>query len=222
MYEVFESFIKVDTWHTGHPCDEGRFYTALNQVVWSEEFDPQKMATFLRSILGHSAEDETSYFAVVIDELRARADVVSAFVRCNGLFEPRLEPAADEASAKDLEVTLSIYTEVDKHLYALEKLTQAVDELATGAGPLRKRLFEAETYLSRISPEQVPEGDLRRTLIGINDDLSFDEPTGNEGRINATLRGTDDEDATAIARRILELYCELRRLLLGGPQGPQG
>ena len=28
MYEVFDNFIKVQTWHTRHPNDEQRFYIA--------------------------------------------------------------------------------------------------------------------------------------------------------------------------------------------------
>jgi hypothetical protein len=71
------------------------------------------------------------------------------------------------------------------------------------------------TYLVRVSSKEVPEGELRRILIGIKDDLSFDEPTGNEGRIIATLRGLDDDDAIAVARRILDLHRELFRLSLG-------
>jgi hypothetical protein len=39
------------------------------------------------------------------------------------------------------------------------------------------------------------------------------EPWSDEGRIFATLRITDDEDARAIARRILELYHGLDRFL---------
>jgi hypothetical protein len=40
----------------------------------------------------------------------------------------------------------------DASLYALEKLAQAVDELATGTGNLRDRLYEAAYYVLRVSP----------------------------------------------------------------------
>jgi hypothetical protein len=214
MYEAFDSFITVDTWHTGHACDDGRFYQALNRVVWFEEFDPQKMAAYLRTKIRCPPEDHTSHFAMAINEYRAHAEVVSDFIRFNELFRSPSEPVPSASSPETREVVLSIFTEADGRLYALEKLTESVDALATGMGPLRERLFEAKTYLMRIRPEQVLEGDLRRTLIGINDDLTFDDPTGDEGRIIATLRGLDDEDATAIARRILDLYSELLRLSL--------
>jgi hypothetical protein len=98
--------------------------------------------------------------------------------------------------------------------YVLEKLADAVDALATGSGRVRDRLFEASTYLTRVRPEDIPDEDLRRTFIGVmEDDLSYAKPQGDEGRILATLRLTNDEDARSVARRILDLHRELDRLL---------
>jgi hypothetical protein len=99
-------------------------------------------------------------------------------------------------------------------LHALEKLADAVDALATGTGRVRDRLFEASTYLTRVRPEDIPDEDLRRTFIGVmEDDLSYAQPQGDEGRILATLRITNDEEARSVARRILDLHRELDRLL---------
>jgi hypothetical protein len=99
-------------------------------------------------------------------------------------------------------------------LYALEKLADAVAALATGSGRVRDRLFEASTYLIRVRPEDIPDEDLRRTFIGVmDDDLSYAQPQGDEGRILATLRLTNDDDARAIARRILDLHREFDRFL---------
>jgi hypothetical protein len=99
-------------------------------------------------------------------------------------------------------------------LYALEKLADPVAALATGSGRVRDRLFEASTYLIRVRPEDIPDEDLRRTFIGVMDeDLSYAQPQGDEGRILATLRLTNDDEACAIARRILDLHRELDRLL---------
>ena len=68
-------------------------------------------------------------------------------------------------------------------LHALEKLADAVDALATGSGRVRDRLFEASTYLTRVRPEDIPDEDLRRTFIGVmEDDLSYAQPQGDEGR----------------------------------------
>jgi hypothetical protein len=52
-----------------------------------------------------------------------------------------------------------------------------------------------------------------RTFNGVMDDLSYAEARSNEGRILATLKITNDEDANAIARRIVHLYHALDRLL---------
>jgi hypothetical protein len=99
-------------------------------------------------------------------------------------------------------------------LYALEKLADAVAALATGSGRVRDRLFEASTYLIRVRPEDIPDEDLRRTFIGVmDDDLSYAQPQGDEGRILATLRLANDDDARAIARRILDLHREFDRFL---------
>jgi len=98
-------------------------------------------------------------------------------------------------------------------LYALEKLSQAVDELATHPERVQESLAEAAIYLIRIQPADIQDEELRRMLIGIKDDLSFDEPKGKEDRITATLQRTDDADASKIARRILELHDRLGRLV---------
>ena len=96
----------------------------------------------------------------------------------------------------------------DASLYALEKLAQAVDELATGTGNLSDRLYEAAYYILRIQPDEIPD-ELRHVLMGVKDDLQFAQPKWDEGRPVDTLKITDDEDAKAIAHRILELYREL-------------
>jgi hypothetical protein len=45
------------------------------------------------------------------------------------------------------------------------------------------------------------------------DDLGYAQVEGDEGRILATMKITSDEDARAIARRIVDLYHALDRLL---------
>ena len=71
-------------------------------------------------------------------------------------------------------------------LYALEKLGEAVYDLATGTGPVQERLCEAFVYLHRIQPEDIPDPELRRVLVGIKDDLSSDVQKGKEGGLGAT------------------------------------
>jgi hypothetical protein len=88
--------------------------------------------------------------------------------------------------------------------YAWEKLMQAVDSLATGTGRLQERLADAALFLIRLRPEDIPEGDLRRTFLGVMDDLTYAQ--GEEGSIAASLKIKDDEDARAIAQRIVALF----------------
>ena len=97
----------------------------------------------------------------------------------------------------------------DASLYALEKLAPAVDELATGTGNLSDRLYEAAYYVLRIQPDEIPD-ELRHVLVGVKDDLHFAaHPKWDERGLVDALKITDDEDAKAIAHRILELYREL-------------
>jgi hypothetical protein len=97
--------------------------------------------------------------------------------------------------------------------YVLEKLMQAVYALATGSGPVQDRLGDAAIHLVPVRPEDISDEDLRRTFIGVMDDLSYARVQGDEGGIFATLRITNEEDARAIARRIVDLYHALARLL---------
>ena len=98
--------------------------------------------------------------------------------------------------------------------YALEKLMQAVDILATGSGRVQERLADAALVLIRLKPDDLPEdADLRRTFNGVIDDLTYEQPQGDEGAISASLRGTDDEDASAIAKRIVALYHATDRIV---------
>jgi hypothetical protein len=93
----------------------------------------------------------------------------------------------------------------DRELYVLEKLDQAVHALATGAGRVQERLEEAYRFLIAAQPNEVAEDELRRMLVRIKDDLTFDEPAGSEGRLKATLQSLSDEDASAIAARVSTL-----------------
>jgi len=65
MYQVFDKFLAVETWHTTHPLDSERFYRALDQVVREENFNADTMARYMREKIGVSSDDE-SYFAAAI------------------------------------------------------------------------------------------------------------------------------------------------------------
>ena len=97
--------------------------------------------------------------------------------------------------------------------YTDEKLMEAVRILATGSGRIQERLLDAAHVLILLRADDFPEGDLRRKFNGVMDDLTFEQPEGEEGRISATLSAIDDEDARAIAKRIVSLYHAVNRLI---------
>jgi hypothetical protein len=78
--------------------------------------------------------------------------------------------------------------------------------------PGNARGFDLEP--GRPFPSGAPDENLRRVFAGVMDDLSYAQAQGDdEGNIRATMRLTDDEDARAIARRIVDLYHEVDGLL---------
>jgi len=102
----------------------------------------------------------------------------------------------------------------DEHAhYALGRLADAADALETGAGTVHERLFEAFTHLVLISPEDVPDGELRPAFRELMAALTSEEPKGTEGRLVATVKMIDDEHAQDIARAIIDLYHALGRFL---------
>ena len=97
-------------------------------------------------------------------------------------------------------------------LYALGTLADAAVALETGAGTVHERLFEAFTHLARIGPEDVPDGDLRAAFAELVAALTSERRKGTEGRLVATLKVMDEEQAQSIARAIVDLYHALGRL----------
>jgi hypothetical protein len=67
-YEVFNSFLDVDTWHTGHPNDDERFHGALDQVVENPDFEPEKMGEYMRKRKNIAQDDHESPLAKHIDD----------------------------------------------------------------------------------------------------------------------------------------------------------
>jgi hypothetical protein len=96
--------------------------------------------------------------------------------------------------------------------YALRTMADAADAVETGAGTVHERLFEAFTHLTRIGPEDLPDGDLRAAFAELIAALTSERPRGTEGRLVATLKMIDEEQAQSIARAIVDLYHALGRL----------
>jgi len=76
MYNNFDSFIRVETWHTTHPLDDQRFYQALDKVVRHKDFSPPQMADYFRNYLGKRA----AQFADAIDHREEQAETIRDFL----------------------------------------------------------------------------------------------------------------------------------------------
>ena len=87
MYEAFDSFIDMDTWHTRHSSDLQRFYKALDKVVHIDGFDPDKMAEYFRLKLNLSTDDYDSDFGRGVDLYTADAWAVKDFIKYTGSFK---------------------------------------------------------------------------------------------------------------------------------------
>ena len=97
--------------------------------------------------------------------------------------------------------------------YAYEKFLIAVDGLVRGDDDLRTRLRDAYVgSLLHVELNDLPEGDLRDTVKGIQEDLTWATPKGDEGSVAATVALLDELEAGAIAKRIFETFLKLRDL----------
>ena len=89
IYNALDSFLAVETWHTGHPSDEKRFYLALNEIVGHPDFSSESMGTFLRERVKIASADRDQYFENAIQALVTKAWAVRDFLQYTGrLAEP--------------------------------------------------------------------------------------------------------------------------------------
>jgi hypothetical protein len=93
-----------------------------------------------------------------------------------------------------------------------EKLWQAIDVLVTSEGRLQERLASAAINLTGI---YLPlESDLpkknQEEFKSIIQNLSKETAKGDEGAIQATTYKMNDQEAKQVARRILDLYIQLK------------
>lgn len=84
MYEAMDSFLRVDTWHTGHPFDEQRFFKALSAIVRHPEFDSDAMRKYMRSQKKVTTHDGSNGFERVVDELALKASAIQEYLKVTG------------------------------------------------------------------------------------------------------------------------------------------
>jgi hypothetical protein len=88
MYDVFDTFIGLGTWHTHHANDEQRFMTALYKVVWDDGFNPDELRKYLRAKLHLDENDHTSHFSDDVDKYTRDAWAVKDFIHYNAIERP--------------------------------------------------------------------------------------------------------------------------------------
>jgi len=94
--------------------------------------------------------------------------------------------------------------------YAREKLYQAVHTLATSPESIQERLGWAAQFLVRLQePGDLPE-EYREEFGAVCEQLTKEQPSGDEGNIVATARKLTDEQGRKLAERIFSIYVGLR------------
>jgi hypothetical protein len=100
------------------------------------------------------------------------------------------------------------------YAYATEKFGCALEALASAPGRPQDGLHDAWMCFNPVRPDDLPAGELRSLFMGIRDDLTCEEPVGNEGTLAATLRKMSDAKAYQLIERIMEFNRKLRGLVV--------
>jgi hypothetical protein len=79
VYQVFDKFLAMETWHTAHDLDGERFYRALGEVVRDKDFSPDQMAAYMSQKIGVSRGDD-NYRADAIERYTSAAWAVRDFL----------------------------------------------------------------------------------------------------------------------------------------------
>jgi hypothetical protein len=81
MYQAFDKFLAVPTWHTHHDLDAERFYQALHKVVKADAFSPDAMADYMHQKLGVPRGGANNYSNAAIDRYAAAAWAVRDYLK---------------------------------------------------------------------------------------------------------------------------------------------
>jgi hypothetical protein len=82
IYAVFDSFLAIHTWYTGHYRDNERFFRALHQVVKDPDFNPDSMVEYMR---GKMPNDPSNIFHSRIEQLQGWAWGIKDYLAANKL-----------------------------------------------------------------------------------------------------------------------------------------
>lgn len=76
MYDVFDNFLKIDTWHTTHPLDTERFDKCLKKIVQHQGFDSSRMGDYFYDKIDEGNSNHTE----AIKRYVVRADVIHDYM----------------------------------------------------------------------------------------------------------------------------------------------
>lgn len=95
---------------------------------------------------------------------------------------------------------------IDNTVFMFEKLSKAMEMLATSPGDARNRVFLSAEFLLQVNPQAVPES-VREDVIWIRGMLK------RKGDLKTTFLGTRNVTASKIAARVLDTYLEMRDIV---------
>jgi hypothetical protein len=80
MYEVFDDFLSIDTWHTMHPSDENRFFKALDKIVRDPRFAPETMRDYFNNAKDLNQLPEDHVYRQAVDHYVSMACAVKSYL----------------------------------------------------------------------------------------------------------------------------------------------
>ena len=84
MYQAFDKFLALDTWHTRSQFDEKIFFLALSSVVKDGKFNPEEMGSYMRQKTRPSSNVEDHPFEHAIAHYVAAAWAVKDYLAATG------------------------------------------------------------------------------------------------------------------------------------------
>jgi len=99
--------------------------------------------------------------------------------------------------------------------YISEKLSMAINAMATSASPIQKRLEYAAIGCITIAHGQFdksfPDSELAQRWSAWWSSITNKDAEGNEGTLQATLGAMSDEDAENVAEELFSIYAAVER-----------
>lgn len=93
--------------------------------------------------------------------------------------------------------------------YYFGKVSAALEVLATGSEDIKDRLIGAGDLFLCVFPDGVPE-EIRHDVKWVHEQLTRFKGVSDEGSLRATMRKIRKSTAVKIAKRILNIYYQMR------------